>query len=114
MSRTLRAFALLISLIAVGPWPQAASQQQQTPPFDRDSRRRDPEVERIEREQERARNKARQDDLKKDTDRLLLLATQLKQYVDKTNEHVLSLEVVKKAEEIEKLAHSVKDKMKAE
>jgi hypothetical protein len=32
--------------------------------------------------------------------------------VDKTNENVLSLEVLKKAEEIEKLAHSVKDKMK--
>jgi hypothetical protein len=36
----------------------------------------------------------------------------LKEYVDKTNEHVLSLEVLKKAEEIEKLAHSVKTKMK--
>jgi hypothetical protein len=32
--------------------------------------------------------------------------------VDKSNENVLSLEVVKKADEIEKLAHSVKDKMK--
>jgi hypothetical protein len=41
------------------------------------------------------------------------MATELKDYVDKTNENVLSLEVVKKAEEIEKLAHSVKEKMKA-
>jgi hypothetical protein len=32
--------------------------------------------------------------------------------VDKTNENVLSFEVVKKAEEIEKLAHSVREKMK--
>jgi len=32
--------------------------------------------------------------------------------VDKTNEGTLSVDVVKKAEEIEKLAHSVKDKMK--
>jgi hypothetical protein len=32
--------------------------------------------------------------------------------VDRTNENMLSVEVLKKAEEIEKLAHSVKDKMK--
>jgi len=50
--------------------------------------------------------------LKTDTDKLLKLAVELKAYVDKSNEHVLSLDVVKKAEEIEKLAHSVKDKMK--
>jgi hypothetical protein len=32
--------------------------------------------------------------------------------VDKSNENVLSLDVLKKAEEIEKLAHSVKIKMR--
>ena len=57
-------------------------------------------------------NLKRQQDLKKDTDKLLELATHLKQYVDKTNENTLSLEVIRKAEEIEKLAHSVKEKMK--
>jgi len=51
-------------------------------------------------------------DLKRDTDKLLKLATELKEYVDKSNENVLSLNVLKKAEQIEKLAHSVKDKMK--
>ena len=40
------------------------------------------------------------------------MAVELKAYVDKSNENVLSLEVIRKAEEIEKLAHSVKDKMK--
>jgi len=59
-------------------------------------------------------NLERQQALKKDTDRLLELATQLKQYVNKTNENMLSLEVIKKAEAIEKLAHSVKEKMKGE
>ena len=49
----------------------------------------------------------------RDTDILLKLANELKQDVDKSNENTLSLEVVKKAEEIEKLAHSVKEKMKA-
>ncbi len=62
----------------------------------------------------RKQNLKRQQDLKKDTDKLLELATQLKQYVDKTNENTLSLEVIKKAQEIEKLAHSVKEKMKGE
>jgi hypothetical protein len=50
--------------------------------------------------------------LKADTDKLLRLAVELKDSVDKSNENVLSLDVLKKAEEIEKLAHSVKDKMK--
>ena len=50
--------------------------------------------------------------LKNDTDKLLKLSVELKAYVDKSDENVLSLDVVKKAEEIEKLAKSVKDKMK--
>ncbi len=50
--------------------------------------------------------------LKHDTDRLLRLSVELKQIVDKSDENVLSLDVIKKAEEIEKLARSVKDKMK--
>jgi hypothetical protein len=50
--------------------------------------------------------------LKHDTDKLLKLSVELKSYVDKSDENVLSLDVIKKAEEIEKLAHSVKDKMK--
>jgi hypothetical protein len=50
--------------------------------------------------------------LKVDTDKLLKLSVELKSYVDKSNENVLSLDVIKRAEEIEKLAHSVKDKMK--
>jgi len=61
---------------------------------------------------EKAANEKRQQDLKKDTDKLLQLATELKQYVDKTDEHTLSVDVIKKAEEIEKLAHTVKEKMK--
>lgn len=58
-------------------------------------------------------NKDRQAKLKADTDKLLELATQLKQQVDKSNENVLSLDVIKKAEQIEKLAHSVQERMKA-
>ena len=50
--------------------------------------------------------------LRHDTDKLLKLSVELKEFVDRSDENVLSLEVIKKAEEIEKLAHSVKDKMK--
>ena len=57
-------------------------------------------------------NQARHADLKRDTDKLLQLATELKNSVDKSNENVLSIDVLKKAEEIEKLAHRVKEKMK--
>jgi hypothetical protein len=87
------------------------STQPQDPQFGRD-RQRDPSEEKMEHEREKALNKQRQTNLQKDSDRLLQLATELKQYVDKTNEHTLSLDVIKKAEEIEKLARSVKDKMR--
>jgi hypothetical protein len=50
--------------------------------------------------------------LRSDTEKLLKLSVELKAYVDKSDENVLSLDVIKKAEEIEKLAKSVKDKMK--
>jgi len=56
--------------------------------------------------------KERAASLKLDTDKLVKLSVELKQYVDKTDENVLSVDVIKKAEEIEKLAKSVKDKMK--
>lgn len=75
-------------------------------------REKDPTEEKMQHQREKELNKLRQLALQKDTDHLLELATQLKEYVDKSNEHTLSLDVVKKADEIEKLAKSVKDKMK--
>jgi hypothetical protein len=63
-------------------------------------------------EMEKKANLERQAALRKDTERLLQLAEELKSSVDKSSASVLSLDVVKKAEQIEKLAHSVKDKMR--
>jgi len=63
-------------------------------------------------EMEKKANLQRQQDIKKDTEKLLELATELKQAVDKSSENTLSLDVVKKAEQIEKLAKTVKEKMK--
>ena len=72
-----------------------------------------PDRAKMERDMAKKANRERHVQLQRDTDNLLKLANELKQYVDKSNEHTLSLDVVKKAEEIEKLAHSVKEKMKA-
>jgi hypothetical protein len=73
----------------------------------------DPMRESLERQAAKKWNKERHDALKRDSDKLFQLSTELKQQVDKANENILSLDVVKKAEEIEKLAHSVREKMKA-
>ncbi|MGE5054743.1 MAG: hypothetical protein ACM3WP_11310 [Acidobacteriota bacterium] len=67
---------------------------------------------RLAHEMEKKAAKDRVAALKNDTDKLLKLTTELKSYVDKSDENVLSVDVVKKAEQIEKLAKSVKDKMK--
>jgi len=47
-----------------------------------------------------------------DTAKLYDLASQLKKEMDDTNEDVLSITVMKKAEEIEKLAEKIKNRMK--
>jgi hypothetical protein len=54
-----------------------------------------------------------QKDIKKDIEKLYNLATQLKTEVEKTDAtSVLSIGMVKKAEEIEKLAKQIKDRAK--
>jgi hypothetical protein len=62
--------------------------------------------------QVREANKKRQQDIRDDTEKLFQLSSELKAAVEKSNEHMLSLDVVRKAEEVEKLAKKVKDKMK--
>jgi hypothetical protein len=67
---------------------------------------------RIQKDMEKKANEQRQAELKRDTDKLLRLSTELKEYVDKSNSNILSVDVIKKAEEIEKLAHNVKTRMR--
>ena len=59
----------------------------------------------------------REDDRRKhllaDTARLVALTSELKEEVDKSTKDELSLDVVRKAAEIEKLAHDVKERMKS-
>jgi hypothetical protein len=113
-----RRLVILMLLLGVVPAMPAQSAslamtvQGSDPQFGRRRNQTSPTEEQVERDQMRARNKERQEQLKQDTDKLLELATELKQYVDKTNENILSVDVIKKADEIEKLAKSVREKMK--
>lgn len=59
-----------------------------------------------------AANLERKRQLNDDSTKLLTLAISLKAEVDKTNKDTLSLNVIRKADAIEKLAHDVKEKMK--
>jgi hypothetical protein len=59
-----------------------------------------------------AANVERERQIANDTLKLLELATELKAEVDKTSKDTLSINVIRKAESIEKLAHGVKEKMK--
>jgi len=65
----------------------------------------------MQRHMAKQRNQERFAKIKKDTDQLLELATQLKKSVDQASEETLSLEVIRKAEQIEKLAKQVRQKM---
>jgi hypothetical protein len=60
----------------------------------------------------RAMANERQKKIIDDTAKLLQLATELKTDVDKTNKDEMSLDVIRKADEIERLAHDVKQRMK--
>ena len=112
MHKTVGFIFLLLALYVPQQLP---SQQQPVPP-----RLDVPQTEepgpavppRIQKDMEKRANEQRQAELKRDTERLLKLSTELKDYVDKSNENVLSLDVIKKADEIEKLAHSVKTRMR--
>ncbi|WP_213803394.1 hypothetical protein [Granulicella sp. dw_53] len=66
----------------------------------------------LQEQQSKTRNSERQKRLEVDTQKLLALATELKEQVDKTDKNILSVDVIKKADEIERLAKSVKERMK--
>ena len=65
----------------------------------------------IDRERAQKANAILQDEIKRDTDRLFQLSTDLKDMWTRTRASC-SLDAVKKAEQIEKLAHGLKSKIK--
>lgn len=99
---------LFFSSLCAAQTAQVPSNREINPPMGGEDEARA----RITHEMEKKAAKERVAALKTDTDKLLKLSVELKEYVDKSDENVLSLNVIKKAEEIEKLAKSVKDKMK--
>jgi nitric oxide reductase activation protein len=108
--------SLFLSLVFFSLPVLTQDQPGQPPPARRDpgaaSASEDETTQRLERDMAKKANQERSLALKNDTEKLLKLAVELKASVDKSNENLLSVDVIKKAEEIEKLAHSVKDKMK--
>lgn len=77
-----------------------------------DDKTPDPVRERVDAERLKALNDDRHKRLVADAQKLLDLATELKADVDKANKNELSVTVVKKAAEMEKLAHDVKERMR--
>jgi hypothetical protein len=67
---------------------------------------------RMNEERMKALNSDRHKRLEDDASKLLALSTELKSDVDKANKDELSLDVMRKAAEIEKLAHDVQSRMK--
>ena len=108
------ALVALLSLLLGSAYtcPPAAAQDRPVPPVGQQTAPEDVGVIRMKKDMAKKANTERHESLKRDTDHLLELAQGLKDQVDKSSENTLSLDVMKKAEEIEKLAHSVKEKMK--
>lgn len=114
-SRTRGALPLLAAVLLFACAGLAAQTQRQPPLSDsRQQSNKNEDAWQIQQRTEMLKkyNLQRQEEIKKDTAKLLELATELKQAVEKSNENMLSVDVVKKAEQIEKLAKTVKDKMK--
>jgi hypothetical protein len=72
----------------------------------------DPIHARMDEERMKAMNDDRHKKLAADVERMMALTNELKSDVDKTNKDELSVEVIRKAGEIEKLAHDVQARMK--
>ncbi len=68
--------------------------------------------ERFEEQAAKSRNSERFKRIQSDTEKLLQLSTELKADVDKSTKNELSLDVIRKAAEVEKLAHDVRERMK--
>ncbi len=116
-----KAWFLMLLFVTVIFLPLAGASPQQSPmgppagQIEQQQRREEPSISpEIERKMAKERTKERYQSLKRDSEKLLELATELKQYVDKSGENVLSMDVIKKCDEIEKLSKSVRTKMKGE
>jgi hypothetical protein len=100
---SLGVMALLIGAAAPGQQdPTKSSQSDPSAQHDKQAMAQSPDAQSAERKKQ----------LSNDSAQLLTMAMALKAEVDKTNKDMLSLNVIRKADAIEKLAHNVKEKMK--
>ena len=118
----MRVAAGLVVMSVLGSVPMSAGQTgtwtmpsgSQDRPFDPNHRQEPPDPGKVRMQEEQAKkvNDERQKKLASDTAKLYALAGELKEEVEKSDKNTLSVDVVKKAEEIERLARSVKEKMR--
>ena len=66
----------------------------------------------VQKQQAQAANQQRQAEIKRDTEKMFQLTAELKQSLATSGQDVLSMDDLKKVEQIEKLAKAVKTKMK--
>ena len=115
--RVLIATALLLAVSPVAARTRQADASQRTPSVNRTpglpSEEPSPFAGSTSLKLEHMREDERRKRLRSDTEKLLQLSTELKEQVDKAAKDELSLDVVRKAAEIEKLAHDVKEHMKS-
>ena len=104
--------ALACAVILVLTGPTSAVLTAASPKAPQIETRKSQQEQELEDRQQKLANKQRQEQIKKDTEKLFQLASELKDAVGKSNENMLSLDVVKKAEEVEKLAKKVKEQMR--
>lgn len=113
MLRTLALVLVLVTCLGLRPAPSA---QIAVPPGAAprmpQEQKSTPEEIRALKQAQKELGKERYQQIRRDSEQLVDLANQLKRQVDTAGEHTLSLDVIKKAEAIEKLAKDVKNKMK--
>jgi hypothetical protein len=115
---------LMLGAVMIAGQPLCAQRSQSTqtttppsqpgvmPPLDASPDMDNPMRGRMEAERMKALNDDRHKRLAADVDRLVELTNELKTDVNNTGKNELSLDVIKKAQEIEKLAHDVQNRMK--
>lgn len=108
--------AVLMTLIAVAQPPQQTPSLSDKPPEANRLPDKNDQVEQPDYQAKKqnigAASAQREKQIAEDTSKLLELATQLKAEIDKTSKDTLSINVIRKAESIEKLAKDFKEKVK--
>jgi hypothetical protein len=96
-----------------GQFPPARTVRPMDPSQQADNQSQQQDQQKQEQEKKRRElNQQRRKQISDETAMLVQLTTELKTEVDKTDKDTLSLTVIRKAEDIEKLAHAVRENMK--